>query len=114
MHENNDQGMVLSGVCSLVLLAFIRVKHQVAGWASNVFASACTTLLCWFILRLFMCLFVQHDNRWRHVSFCRDVHRLHVGNMFCLTLTYHDQFPSNMPQKYAVNSVTIAEVLKFF
>ena len=46
MHENNDQGMVLSCVCSLVLLAFIRVKHQVAGWASNVFASACTTLLC--------------------------------------------------------------------
>lgn len=47
---------MLSGVPSLILLALIRVKHQVVGWASNVFAHACTALLCRFVLTLFMCL----------------------------------------------------------
>ena len=32
-----------------------------------------------FVLRLFMCLLVHHDSRWRHVSFWRDVHRVHFG-----------------------------------
>jgi hypothetical protein len=35
-----------------------------------------------------MCLFVQHDSKWRHVSFWRDVHRLHVGDMSCLRICY--------------------------
>lgn len=26
-------------------------------------------LLCWMVHRLFMCLFLQHNNRCRHVSF---------------------------------------------
>ena len=48
------------------------------------FASACATSLRRFILRLLMCLLTQHDNRWRHVSFWWDAHRLHAGDMSCL------------------------------
>jgi uncharacterized membrane protein YcaP (DUF421 family) len=52
-----------------MLLALTKVIQQVMGWASSVFTSACTALLCWFVLILFMCLLVQHDSRWRHVQF---------------------------------------------
>ena len=31
-----------------------------------------------------MCLFLQQDIKWMHVSISWDVHRLHKGNMFCL------------------------------
>ena len=34
-----------------------------------MFASACTALMCRFVLRLFTCLLVQHDDRWGHVLF---------------------------------------------
>ena len=67
-----------------MLLVLIRVKQQVVVWASSVFASAWTTTLCWFVLRLFMCVLMQHDSRWRHVSFWWDVH--HVGDMAYLSL----------------------------
>ena len=77
---------MLSSVQSLMLPTLIRVEQSVGGWASSVFASACTTLLCQFVLRLFMFLFVQHDSRWRHVSFWWDLHRLHVGDMSCLRM----------------------------
>ena len=63
MHGSVDEGMVLSGVRSLMLPALIRGKQQVVMWAGSVFASACIALLCRFPLRLFMCLLVQHDNR---------------------------------------------------
>ena len=86
MHGSSHEGMVLSSLRSLILRALIRVKQRVVGWASSVFASACIALLCWFVLRLFMCLLVQHDSRWRHVSFWWDVHRLHVGDMSCLRM----------------------------
>ena len=46
MHESNHEGMVLSGVRSIMLLTLIGVKQWVVGWASSAFASACTTLLC--------------------------------------------------------------------
>ena len=38
--------MVLLGMRSLMLPAFIRVKQWVVRWASSVFASAYTTSLC--------------------------------------------------------------------
>ena len=53
-----------------------------------MFASAYNTLLCRLVLRLFMCLSVQHDSRWRHVSFWRDMHMLHVGNTSCLKMWF--------------------------
>ena len=76
MHESSHEGMVLLGVQSLMVSALIRVKQRTVGWASSVFTNACTTLLCRCVLRLFMCLLVQHDSRCRHVSFCWDMHRL--------------------------------------
>ena len=41
MHGSNHEGMVLSGVRSLMLPVLIRVKQQVMGWTSSVFASKC-------------------------------------------------------------------------
>ena len=49
--------MVLSGVRSLMFLALSRVKQQVVGWASSVFASACIALLflaCPYFLYVFI------------------------------------------------------------
>ena len=69
MNGSSHEGMVLSGVQPLMLPALIRVKQRVVGWASSVFANVCIALLCQFVLRLFMWLLVQHDSRWRHVSF---------------------------------------------
>ena len=79
MHGSTHKGMVLSGVRSLVLHMLVRLKHWVVGWANNVFASVCISLMCRFVLRLFICSFVQHNNKWRHVSFGRDVHRFYVS-----------------------------------
>lgn len=31
-----------------------------------------------------MCLYVQHDRRWRHVSFSFSGQRLQIGDMSCL------------------------------
>jgi hypothetical protein len=42
--------MVLSAMRSLMSLALIRIKQCVMGWASGVFASAYTILLCRFVL----------------------------------------------------------------
>ena len=53
-----------------------------------MFAYAYNALLCWFVLRLFMCLLMQHDSRWRHVSLWWDVHRLHVGDMSYLSVCF--------------------------
>ena len=47
-----------------MLPMLIKVKQRVVGSASSVFASVCTTLLCWFVLKLFMCLLVHNDSRW--------------------------------------------------
>lgn len=71
---------------SLDLLALIRIKHRVVGWASSMFASPCNVFSCRFILRLSMGSFVQHDNLCMYVSFWRDVHRLNVGDMFYLRM----------------------------
>ena len=83
VHGSSHDGMVLSGVCSLCLPAFINMKHPMVGWANSMFANACINLLYWLFLRLFMCLFVQLDSRWRHVLICWDVHGLHNGDMSC-------------------------------
>jgi hypothetical protein len=63
VHGSSHKGVVLSGVHSLMLLVLIRVKQHVVGWASSVFASACTALACQFVFRLFMCLLMQHVKR---------------------------------------------------
>ena len=42
MHGSSQEGMVLSGVWSLVLHVLIRINHWVVGWANNVFDGACT------------------------------------------------------------------------
>lgn len=49
-------------------------------------ANACVTSLCQLVHRSFMCLFLQHESKWRHVSFWfwHDGHRLHKGDMSCL------------------------------
>ena len=77
---------MLSSVRSLMLRALIKVKQWVVGWASIVFVSACIALLCRFVLRLFMFLLMQHDSRWRHVSFWWDVHKLHVEGLSYLRI----------------------------
>ena len=69
MHESSHEGMALLGVQSLMLPTMIKIKQWVVRWASHVFANACTALLCRFGFRLFMCLLVLLDSRWRHVSF---------------------------------------------
>lgn len=68
-HGSNHEGMVLSCVQFVVLPTFINVKHWVFRWANNVLVSAWIALLWRFVLRLFLCLFLQHECRCRHVSF---------------------------------------------
>ena len=65
MHGISHKGMVLPNLRSLILPTLIRVKQQVVGWTSSV----CIAILCRFVLRLFMCLLMQDDSKWRHVSF---------------------------------------------
>lgn len=81
--------MVLSQVWLFILPMSISVKHLVVGISSNLLASRCIVLLCQSVLRLIMCLFVQHDRKWRHLSLCCDVHRLHKGDMSCLRMYYY-------------------------
>ena len=71
MHGNNRKGMVLSIMRSIILLALVRVLHWVAGWQR---VWLLMRVLCQLVLRLFMCLFKQHDNRWMDVSLWKDVH----------------------------------------
>jgi hypothetical protein len=65
VHGSSHDGVELSGVCSLCLLSFIHVKHPMAGWANCMLGNAYVDLLYQLFLRLFMCLFVQHDSRWK-------------------------------------------------
>ena len=88
MHGNSHEGMALSSLWSLMLPMLIKVKQQNVGWASSVFVNVCIALLCRFVLRLSMWLVVLHDSRWRHVSFWWNVHRLHVGDMSCLWMSF--------------------------
>ena len=69
MYGNSHEGVVFSDVRSLNSLAFMSGKHRVVGWARSLLASVCVcvVLLCLQVCRLFMCLFVQHDSRWKHV-----------------------------------------------
>jgi hypothetical protein len=84
MHGSDHDGMVLLGVWSFILPVLICVKQFVVGMAFSVLASTCIALLCCLVLRLFMCLFVQHDSKWRDVSICCDVHRLYKGRYVLL------------------------------
>ena len=53
-------------------------------------ASACKTLLCWYVWRLLICLFVQHASRHRNVfnnfnfnKIILKLDKLHSGEMSC-------------------------------
>ena len=61
--------MVLSSVWYVVELEFIIVYQCVLGCVNNVLLVHVLLLLCWMVHKLFMCLFLQHDSRCRHVSF---------------------------------------------
>ena len=74
-------GMVFVMFVVLMLVVFITVKQWVVGWACCVFDGACIALFC--RSRLFMCLFLQHDSRWRHVPFWWDVHRFTGRSLHC-------------------------------
>ena len=56
-------------------------------------ANACATSLCRFVSRLFMCLFLQHERKWRHVSFWHDGHGLHRGHMSYLRKCFLQKLP---------------------
>jgi len=83
-HGRSHDGMVFSGVRSLIFPAFMSVKHLVVGCAISVLAIAWTALLCLLVRRLFMCLFVQHERRCRQLSFCLSGHKLQSGEISCL------------------------------
>lgn len=84
VHGSSHESKEFFGLRSLVLLALTCAKHLAAGWASNVFASMCVALLCRLEWRSFMCMFVQHNNWWKHVSIWQYMHRSHVGDMLSL------------------------------
>lgn len=81
MLGSNQDGTVVSKVRLYTIPTFIKVKHLVARVASNVFGRVWTPLLCQLVLELFVCLFLQHASRWRHVSYCCELHRLHREDM---------------------------------
>ena len=45
------------------------MKQYFVRWANSVWDNACAALFCMLVFRLFMCLILQHDNRWRQLSF---------------------------------------------
>ena len=45
MHGISHEGMMLSGVWSLIWHVLISVMHRVVGWARSVFASVCVLLI---------------------------------------------------------------------
>lgn len=57
--------MVCSGVSSFGFRAFMTMKHLVGGCASSVSAIVWTALLYRLVLRLFICLFAQHERKHR-------------------------------------------------
>ena len=65
MQGRSHDATGFSRVWSLVLPAWIRVKHLVVGGAISVAAIVCTTLLRLFVWRLFLCWFLQHYRRWK-------------------------------------------------
>lgn len=76
---------MLFGVLVMNLHVFMSVRHLVMGWANKVSACACTTtLLCILVLRLFICLFVKHERRWRQLSFRFNRHKSRSVEMSCL------------------------------
>ena len=68
MHGSSLEGIVLYGALSQIVLSLI-----------NVFARVCTALLYRLVRILFICLFLQHESRWRHVSFWREGRYYIVG-----------------------------------
>lgn len=70
-------------VWSLLVPVFIRVRHLVLECATRVFANTCSAYyggLC----RSQLLLIVQHDSRWKQLSFCLFMERLQNGDMSCL------------------------------
>lgn len=65
VHGSSHDAVELSGVCSLCLLSFIHMKQSMTGWTNSMVANACVEFLYQLFLRLLMCLFVQHDSRWK-------------------------------------------------
>ena len=68
------------------------VKHLVVGWTRRVMASVCTDFLCPLVWWLLMCLFVQHNMRWRQLSFGFSGHRLHNWEISCLRMCVYGSF----------------------
>ena len=46
-----------------------------------------------------MCLFLQHNNKWRHVSYHFSGHRLHRGEMSCLKMLFSRKFAKYLPYR---------------
>lgn len=78
MHGRSHEGMVLSGVLLLIFPVINECK-----------TSSCTTLLCRLVCRLFICLFLQHAKRCKHLLFWRHGHRLQSGDVLL-----EDVFPT--------------------
>lgn len=85
VHGMGHEGRVLSRDWSLRMLTLKSVKHHVARCALSVLTNVCVALLWRLVLRLFMCLFEQHDRRCKHVSFSLMLQRLHCGEVLCLS-----------------------------
>ena len=80
------RGLCCRGSLPLRVLAIMSLKYQVVWCTMKALASECVALLCWFIWKLYMWHFLQHDRRWRHMSFSRRFHRLQSEEMSCLDL----------------------------
>ena len=65
----------------LRLSTFISVKHMVVGWVRRV-STSMHCLLCLLVLGLLICLLMQHESRWRQVSFRLRGQRLNSSEMF--------------------------------
>lgn len=78
MYGRSHDGVVYANVMILNLLACMNVNHLLVWCVRRVFANA---LLCQLVRRLLMCLFVQHDRRWRRLLFCFGGYRLHDGRI---------------------------------
>lgn len=75
--------MVLSSGLSFICPRLKSVKHLVWGGLGGL-RDCMMTLLCLLLWMLFMCSFVQHESRHRHLSFSLSGQWLHNGEMSCL------------------------------
>ena len=68
MHGSSHKGIEVAIRCVVFNFTGVdRVNQLIVGWCSCVYDNVCIATLCRFVLKLFMCLLLQHDSRWRHV-----------------------------------------------